>query len=323
MASLATLSIAQHLNKQTYNDKFKLESELNEICDYLNTSRPTAVNLRIALDRVRNSIINHDDNVQNLKENAINECILIWSEDVERNKKMADNGAKWLINHLESTNAIKKDEKFSILTVCNTGSLATSGYGTAFGLITRLHELDRLERAYYTQTTPYHQGTRLTAFEFIQLGIRSCMVCDTAVGSLISNKKVQAVAVGADRIAMNGDTANKIGTLQSALFANQFKLPFLVVAPRASVDQNLENGAKIPIELRSSSEACTVNGLTNDNQLTSVRVAPKEIGTSDLHQVYNPGFDVTPSTLISSVVSEVGVAVHVNNNENIDMKSIL
>ena len=189
-------------------------------------------------------------------------------------------------------------------------------------MITRLHELGRLERAYYAQTTPYHQGTRLTAFEFTQLGIPSCLVCDTAVGSLISSGIVQAVTVGADRIALNGDTANKIGTMQSAMFAKTFNIPFTVVAPRASVDSNLNDGQSIPIELRAASEAVTVRGIELDSgKQTSVRIAPKEVGATELHTVYNPGFDITPSQLISAVVLETGVAE--NKNGSIDVKSLL
>lgn len=189
-------------------------------------------------------------------------------------------------------------------------------------MITRLHELGRLERAYYAQTTPYHQGTRLTAFEFTQLGIPSCLVCDTAIGSLISNGLVQAVTVGADRIALNGDTANKIGTMQSALFAKTFGIPFSVVAPRASVDRNLKNGKSIPIELRPAKEAVTVRGLDVERgEQATVRMAPKEVGESDLHKVYNPGFDVTPSYLISAVVLETGVAV--NNGTDVHVESLL
>ncbi|TIB39138.1 hypothetical protein E3P86_01264 [Wallemia ichthyophaga] len=322
LASLATLSIAQKVHNTQYADIHALKADIKEACDYLYTSRPTAVNLGIALDQVRQSAEIDADDLNTLKQSIIDQSILIWSEDVERNKKMSDNGANWLINHLESTNKIEKGSKLSILTVCNTGSLATSGYGTAFGMITRLHEMGRLERAYYAQTTPYHQGTRLTAFEFTQLGIPSCLVCDTAIGSLISNGHVHAVTVGADRIALNGDTANKIGTLQSALFAKTFDIPFSVVAPRASVDRSLHDGKGIPIELRGAKEAVTVRGLdTESGHQASVRMAPKEVGESDLHQVYNPGFDVTPANLISAVVLETGVAV--NRGENVDVQSLL
>ena len=191
-------------------------------------------------------------------------------------------------------------------------------------MITRLHELDRLERAYYAATTPYYQGTRLTAFEFVQLSIPSCLVCHTAIGSLISSSTVQAVTVGADRIALNGDTANKIGTMQAALFANAYDIPFTVVAPRASVDRNLQNGQSIPIEQRPAKEAVTVRGVEVDRStLASVRLAPKEIGNDPLHTVYNPGFDVTPARLISAVVLETGVAVARNNSSNIDVSSLL
>ncbi|TIB72652.1 putative translation initiation factor [Wallemia mellicola] len=322
LASLATLSVAQRLHNSSYNNSQELKKEVKQVCDYLYQSRPTAVNLGIALDQLRQAAEIDSDSVDNIKKAVIYQAILVWSEDVERNKQMSDNGAQWLIDNLESSGKIKKGGKISILTVCNTGSLATSGYGTAFGMITRLHELGRLERAYYAQTTPYHQGTRLTAFEFTQLGIPSCLVCDTAVGSLISSGIVQAVTVGADRIALNGDTANKIGTMQSAMFAKTFNIPFTVVAPRASVDSNLNDGRSIPIELRAASEAVTVRGIELDSgKQTSVRIAPKEVGATGLHTVYNPGFDITPSQLISAVVLETGVAE--NKNGSIDVKSLL
>ncbi|KAL4080238.1 hypothetical protein V8B97DRAFT_718566 [Scleroderma yunnanense] len=165
---------------------------------------------------------------------------------------MAENGGRWLV----AFHTLLDGETLNVLTVCNTGSLATSGYGTALGLITYLSEHQQLGRAYFTQTTPYHQGSRLTALELQTLEIPSTMICDTMVGSLFQHHKIHAVAVGADRIARNGDTANKIGTYNAAVLAARHNIPFIVVAPISTVDLDIADGSKIPIEHRPPIEAC-------------------------------------------------------------------
>lgn len=193
--------------------------------------------------------------------------------------------------------------------VCNTGSLATSGYGTALGLITRLHEIGKLNKAYYTQSAPYHQGSRLTSLELQTLDIPSVMICDTMVGSLFQHHKIHAVVVGADRIARNGDTANKIGTYNAAVLAARHGIPFIVVAPVSTVDLDVETGSGIPIEHRPPMEACIVRGVVYPetdavvNKPTVIMITPR-----GLHGIYNPSFDVTPADLITAIVTEKGVA---------------
>jgi methylthioribose-1-phosphate isomerase len=184
-----------------------VQEYLKESSILLISARPTAVNLQEAIDRVNTKYDQLE--AKNIKEQSGNEpaqiaslvktlvelCKLIWTEDVERNKKIGRLGADWLIESL----GLKAKEKISVLTVCNTGSLATSGYGTALGIITALHELDRLEHTYFMQTTPYLQGARLTSLELQALSIPSSMVCDSAVGWLIQSGKVDAFIAGADR----------------------------------------------------------------------------------------------------------------------------
>jgi len=255
-----------------------------------------------------------------IAEELVHDGRLIADEDLERNRIMAKNGGEWL----KQITGVPETETFNILTVCNTGSLATSGYGTALGLITYLHEIGRLSRAYYTQTSPYHQGSRLTAYELKSLQIPSTMICDTMVGSLFQHHKIHAVAVGADRIARNGDTANKIGTYNAAVLALRHKIPFIVVAPVSTVDLDTPDGNSIPIEHRPPQEACTLRGAIlplkeNAAQIEQATIlfSPEEI------DVYNPSFDVTPAELITAIVTEKGIAARRDNSSTFDLSGIV
>jgi len=241
---------------------------------------------------------------------------------------MAKWAGEWILDHH------KVQGDVNILTVCNTGSLATSGYGTAIGAITYLHEIGKLGTAYYTQTAPYHQGSRLTSLELQTLNIPSVMICDTMVGSLFQHHKIHAVVVGADRIAKNGDTANKIGTYNAAVLAARHKIPFMVVAPISTVDLDIEDGSKIPIEHRPKLEACLVRG---------IRYPPQEIKTNQccnttpkaveqlqvmitpvgLEGVYNPSFDVTPAELIKAIATEKGVATRSEGEPVVDLSGVV
>lgn len=209
IGSIAALSIACELlqfNKdQSEGAKVsslesisKLESYLEQTCQHLLSARPTAVNLREALVRVSQAFKSSDSqDPLEVTKNLIRVCKSVWEEDLERNKKIGHNGAQWLIKNLGLSEHPAR--KISMLTVCNTGSLATAGYGTALGVITAMHELGRLEHAYYMQTGPYMQGARLTSLELQTLGIPSTMVCDTAAGWLINTGRVDAFVAGADR----------------------------------------------------------------------------------------------------------------------------
>ncbi|THH16185.1 hypothetical protein EW146_g4413 [Bondarzewia mesenterica] len=321
IASLAALTFSQYLSRALKADPRPpflsspeaLKSQVTLLVDFLYTARPTAVNLGAATRRISRKLqasIDAGNDVLSMAQDLVEEGNKVADEDVGRNKEMAKCGGEWLVKVVKSKGG--SGEGLNVLTVCNTGSLATSGYGTALGLITYLHETGKLDRAYFTQTAPYHQGSRLTALELQTLKIPSTMIVDTMVGSLFQHHDIHAVAVGADRIARNGDTANKIGTYNAAVLAARHKIPFIVVAPITTVDLDLDDGSKIPIEHRPPLEACIVRGALyppsldaqGNKQQAAVMITPE-----GLNGIYNPSFDVTPAELISAIVTEKGVAV--------------
>jgi len=334
IASLAALSVSQHLSRALRADpqpRFlsspgSLRDHVSPILDFLFTARPTAVNLGAAtrrLSRTLRSSLDAGKDARAIAQDLIGDGKQIAAEDVGRNKAMAKWGGDWLVDEVKDKGG--SGEGLNVLTVCNTGSLATSGYGTALGLITYLHESGKLGRAYYTQTAPYHQGSRLTALELKTLQIPSTMIVDTMVGSLFQHHNIHAVAVGADRIAANGDTANKIGTYNAAVLAARHKIPFIVVAPITTVDLDLADGSSIPIEHRPPLEACVVRGALYPPSLdsqgnkaqTAVMITPE-----GLDGIYNPSFDVTPAELITAIVTEKGVAVK-GSDGKFDLSSIV
>lgn len=239
----------------------------------LRDSRPTAVNLFWALDRL-----------QALSEQSssalLAEAQLIEQEDLACNEAIGKNGAD-LIPH----NA-------RILTICNTGSLATSGHGTALGMIRTAHRDGKEILVYSAETRPRQQGLRLTAWELMKDGIPFKSIADNAAGSLMQAGQIDLVVAGADRIAANGDTANKIGTYSFAVLARHHGIPFCIAAPSSTLDPHIQTGAEIPIEERDPREITEIEG---------VSVAPGGC------PVYNPAFDVTPGELISAIVTERGV----------------
>ncbi|TFY54677.1 hypothetical protein EVG20_g9612 [Dentipellis fragilis] len=323
IASLASLEFAQDLSRALkespppsyLSSPEALQAHVTKTLDFLYTARPTAVNLGTATRRLKGvlqSSIGAGKAPKDIAEDLIEEGKKIDDEDLGRNKEMAKWGGEWLVKEVQKAGG--SGEGLNVMTVCNTGSLATSGYGTALGLITYLHETGKLDRAYFTQTAPYHQGSRLTALELQTLKIPSTMIVDTMVGSLFQHHKIDAVAVGADRIARNGDTANKIGTYNAAVLAARHGIPLIVVAPVSTVDLDIPDGSHIPIEQRPAIEACVVRGALypiSDNldangnkQQAAVMITPE-----GLDGIYNPSFDVTPAELISAIVTEKGVAV--------------
>ncbi|WVF73180.1 methylthioribose-1-phosphate isomerase [Kwoniella sp. CBS 6097] len=329
IASLAALSLRSYLSSSS-GPSFSSPSDavkwVRETVDYLQSSRPTAVNLGEAMDRIRALL--KDAEAQNASTEDIVEkvkkvCGEVHEEDLERNMSMGRLGAEWLWKKRGGEKSGKKGLK--VVTVCNTGSLATSGYGTAIGVITALFEEEQLDTAYYAQTTPYHQGSRLTSLELTTLQIPACMICDTMLGSLFQHEDIDGVIVGADRVVKNGDTANKIGTYQAAVLAQRHNIPFMVVAPVTTIDLSLSTGADIHIEHRPSVEATQVRGLnTETGKLSVVRITPEGVGEGDKpwQRVYNPSFDVTPAELISCVVTEKGVAERKEGEKSIDVASI-
>ncbi|TFK73922.1 putative translation initiation factor [Pluteus cervinus] len=331
IASLASLSVVHHLSealKASPTPEFlvsvdALRAHVEPILSFLSTARPTAVNLSAATKRLQNTLtssIAAGKDVSAVVADLIAEGNLVSDEDVGRNKEMSRWGGEWLLQY-NSTFA-KPTVGVNVLTVCNTGSLATSGYGTALGFITYLHETKKLGRAYFTQTAPYHQGSRLTALELQILQIPSTMICDTMVGSLFQHHDIHAVVVGADRVARNGDTANKIGTYNAAVIATRHRIPFIVVAPISTVDLSIADGSQIPIEQRPPIEACLVRGALYPDQ-GSGEQAVVMITPPGLDGIYNPSFDVTPAELITAIVTEKGVAVRKDGENTFDLSAIV
>lgn len=244
-------------------------------------SRPTAVNLFWALERMQEKLGNcgtREDAVESLAVAAVT----IHEDDLAANLAMADHA----LAHMDT------DQPMSVLTHCNTGALATGGYGTALGVIRRLHETGLLVNAFAGETRPWLQGSRLTAWELARDGIPVTLNADSAAAAILASGKVSWVIVGADRITANGDVANKIGTYSLAVLARYHGVGFMVVAPSSTVDMALESGREIPIEERDGKEL---------RQVRDVPMAPASV------TVFNPVFDVTPADLIDVIVTEKGV----------------
>ncbi|KUN77139.1 S-methyl-5-thioribose-1-phosphate isomerase [Streptomyces griseoruber] len=242
-------------------------------------ARPTAVNLMVCVDRVMTRFAEGLDAV-------LAEAAAVQREDVEANRAMGAFGADWLLGR------VGEDRPLRILTHCNTGALATAGWGTALGVIRELHARGRLEVVYADETRPLLQGSRLTAWELVQEGIPHYVQADGAAAGTILRGAVDAAIVGADRIAANGDTANKVGTVGVALACADAGIPFLVAAPTTTVDLATPDGDAIHIELRGEDEVLEWAGL---------RTAPAE------SRGHNPAFDVTPGRLVTGLVTERGV----------------
>ncbi|KAF7321710.1 Methylthioribose-1-phosphate isomerase [Mycena kentingensis (nom. inval.)] len=327
IASLAALAFAAHLSRALeasadfLASPDALRAQVEPILAFLYTARPTAVNLGAATKRLAAALdasIAAGKDARTICKDLVAEAHRVADEDVGRNKQMAKWGGDWLVQRHGGSGEL------NVMTLCNTGSLATSGYGTALGMITYLHEIGKLKTAYYTQTAPYHQGSRLTALELQTLDVPSTMICDTMVGSLFQHFSIHAVVVGADRIAKNGDTANKIGTYNAAVIAARHSIPFIVVAPISTVDLDVADGSGIPIEQRPPLEACLVRGAVykpdagvSDEQATVMITPP------GLKGIYNPSFDVTPAELITAIVTEKGVATRKDGERVFDLSGVV
>jgi methylthioribose-1-phosphate isomerase len=253
-------------------------------CDYLATSRPTAVNLFWALDRIRakakEAAEEPQATVQSLHQAILTEANAIFQEDVEMCRRIGEYGERFI------------RDGFGVLTHCNAGALATAGQGTALSVLFEAQKRGRQFEVYADETRPLLQGSRLTAWELQQAGIKVTVICDNMAGFLMKQGKIQAVITGADRIAANGDTANKIGTYSISVLAKHHRIPFYIAAPSSTFDLNIESGADIPIEQRNAEEVIRFAG---------VQTAPGGVA------VYNPAFDVTPAGNITAIVTEKGV----------------
>ncbi|XP_068223709.1 methylthioribose-1-phosphate isomerase [Palaemon carinicauda] len=289
IAIVGCLSLAAELVNSSYSSCPDLIKAVTEKLQYLVTARPTAVNMRKAADDMvtfMSEVQEKGITVEELKSKIISRCESMLAIDVDTNKKIGSFGAQSILGN---SNA----KKVKVLTHCNTGSLATAGYGTALGVIRSLHAQGSLDHAYCTETRPYNQGARLTAFELVFESIPSTLICDSMAASLMKSKEIDAVVVGADRVTRNGDTANKIGTYQLAVVAKYHEVPFYVCAPITSIDTSLLSGESIPIEERPHKEMTEVAG---------VRIAAPGISC------WNPAFDVTPAALVTGgIVTELGV----------------
>lgn len=283
---------------------------IDEALDYLKQSRPTAVDLTNAINQLKSAIRACGPNASRdtVVLTFIEEAEKILERDLQTNILMGKFGAEWLQSRVGASNSTK----ISVLTHCNTGSLATSGHGTALGIIRTLHTHELLEHAFCTETRPYNQGSRLTAFELVYEGIPSTLITDSMAASLFRTRKkefnISAVIVGADRVARNGDTANKIGTYQLAVLAKYHGIKFVVAAPTTSIDLDTPTGDSIKIEERMRQELTQITGAVIKQDGTVDVSSKVRVATADQSiNVWNPAFDVTPATLIDAVVTEKGV----------------
>lgn len=268
----AALALAQSALKKTSREDLLRETQA------LYEARPTAVNLMICMDRLR-KILQRDDSLQNLVQTAQQ----IFQEDVDLCERMALHGAAFI------------NDGDHILTHCNTGGLATAGIGTALGVLRKAHEQGKKIHVYVDETRPLLQGGRLTTWELKKLNIPHTLITDNMAGHLMSLGKIQKVFVGSDRIARNGDFANKIGTYAVAVLAHHHQIPFYVVAPYTTVDPDCVHGRDIPIEQRQPEEVLGARG-----SFGNIEWAPPET------KVYNPSFDVTPAKLVTKWILDTG-----------------
>ncbi len=257
---------------------------LVESCEYLASSRPTGVNLFYAMERVKQRVRRvvslSGADIKMLREVILDEANAIYREDVDMCLRIGENGQRFI------------KEGAGVLTHCNAGALATAGQGTALSIMFEAHKRGRKFSVYVDETRPLLQGSRLTAWELKQAGIDVVVICDNMAGWLMKQGKVDAVMTGADRIAANGDTANKIGTYSLSILARDNGVPFYIAAPSSTFDLSIKSGAEIPIEQRAAGEVTT---------FANKQIAPEDIG------VYNPAFDITDAENITAIITEKGV----------------
>lgn len=260
--------------------KEEFVSKLVEKCDYLKSCRPTAVNLAWAVNQQLNIITSSQSDVAGIVAELVQNGIKIEREDIEINKKLGDFGAE----------VVPKGA--TILTHCNAGALATRGYGTALGVVRSAYANDNTIQVFADETRPRQQGARLTTFELVMDKIPVTLITDGMCSYFMKKGMIDMVVVGADRIAANGDTANKIGTYTVAIAAKYHNVPFYIAAPLSTIDTSIKSGDEIPIEERSHEEVTHING--------------KSICAEGVN-IINPGFDVTPHELITGIITEVGI----------------
>jgi methylthioribose-1-phosphate isomerase len=277
----AAMGIAVGVRDSRARDHAELKQDLDRICDVLGSTRPTAVNLFWAIRRMKHKFDEVSPQpIANIQQTLIAEAQLMLVEDIATNQAMGKHGAVLL------------PASGSILTHCNAGALCACGYGTALGVIRAAVDSGKKLHVFADETRPFLQGSRLTAWELMKDGIPTTVIADNMAGAIMRQGKIAAVIVGADRIAANGDVANKIGTYTVAVLAKEHGIPFYVAAPCSTVDLNTPDGTQIPIEQRSSKEV--------------THMAGKQI-TPDGVLVENPAFDVTPHQYVSAIITERGI----------------
>lgn len=270
---------AQELGEKKLS-RSEFVSELLKKADYMASSRPTAVNLMWAVEKQKEVIKNSTSDISGIIEELKQNGIKLQKEDVEINKKIGDFGAEVV------------PRGATILTHCNAGALATVGYGTALGVVRSAFAKDNTVKVFADETRPRQQGARITTLELTMDGIPTTLITDGMCSYFMKKGMIDMVCVGADRIAANGDAANKIGTYTVAIAAKYHNIPFYVAAPLSTIDISISSGDKIPIEERSREEVTHING--------KIICAPQV-------NVINPGFDVTPNELITGIITEVGI----------------
>ena len=279
----AAMGVALGIDRSTATTLPELTAELDIICKTLAETRPTAVNLFWGIEQVRNrytELAAKNTAIPEIKKSVVALANRLYDEDIANLRKLGAFGAALL------------PEEGTILTHCNAGALAACGYGSALGVIRAAIEAGKKIDVFADETRPFNQGTRLTAWELVKDNIPTTLICDNMAGYFMQQGRIQAVIVGADRIAANGDTANKIGTYSVSILAKEHGIPFYVAAPFNTIDLATASGELIPIEQRAAREVTHVSG---------VQVTPHGV------QIQNPAFDVTPAKNITAIITERGV----------------
>lgn len=280
----AAMGVALGVRDAAADTPEKLDGIFDHICEVLAATRPTAVNLFWGIERMRGlyqKLRSENKSLNEIRAALIDEAKLVHKEDIEANRSMGRFGADLI------------PDGATVLTHCNAGALATAGYGTALGVIRAAVEAGKKVAVYADETRPFLQGARLTAWELHKDQIPVTLITDNMAGHFMKLGKIDCVVVGADRIASNGDAANKIGTYSVAVLAKENNLPFYVAAPISTLDLNIETGEQIPIEERSELEVSHIKG---------IQLSPDGIS------IANPAFDVTPNRYISAIITEKGIA---------------
>ena len=298
----AAMGLALGASQSVGTSVADLEDDFYYMCNVMGNTRPTAVNLFWAIERMRETFKREKaraQNVEEIKKSLVDEALAIFQEDIDANRAIGRNGAVLI------------SDGATVLTHCNAGALATAGdYGTALGVIRGARDAGKRVAVIADETRPFLQGLRLTAWELAKDNIPVTVITDNMAGHVMKSGKVDAVIVGADRIAANGDTANKIGTYMVAVLAKRHNLPFYVAAPITTLDLSLRSGDEIPIEERDTKE------------VTHIR--EQQLGPTGV-EVHNPAFDVTPNDLITAIITDKGVvrAPYVNSlRELVEGKSV-